>query len=419
MEYGLIGKKLGHSFSKEIHESFGYYTYTLTEIAEENVEAFFQNKAFKAINITIPYKQIAYRYADVLDPAIQDLGAINCLVNKEGVLYGYNTDYDGIAATFEKKGIDLKHKKVAILGVGGVSKAFAHYCRQNQAAQILFVYYKEKPGTISYEELRTNHSDIEILINATPIGMYPHVDESPMSLHGFAHLEFVFDAIYNPLETKLLYEAKQRKIPCSNGLYMLVVQAKVAAEYFLDRPLDSQWIDAIWLDLMQRFVNIALIGMPSCGKSTIASLLQQRTNRKLVEMDEQIVEIANKSISLIFEQEGEEAFRHLESEVLKTAAAKQSQILSCGGGIIKKPKNVEWLQKNSIILYICRNLDQLIQEDQSRPLLKEGIENLYRQRKEKYQQAADRIVENNAQLFETIAHIEKILAEKNTYQRFE
>lgn len=419
MEYGLIGKKLSHSFSKEIHESFGYYSYTLEEIPEEAIDAFFQDKAFKAINITIPYKQIAYRYADILDPAIQDLGAINCLVNKEGTLYGYNTDYDGIAATFEKKGIDLKNKKVAILGVGGVSKAFAHYCRQNKASQILLVYHKEKPGTISYEELKANYANIEILINATPVGMAPYVNESPMSLEGFEQLEFVFDAIYNPLETKLLYEAKKKKIPCSNGLYMLVVQAKVAAEYFLDRPIDSKQIDTIWLNLIKRFVNIALIGMPSCGKSTIASLLHETMERNLVEMDAQIVEIAGQSISLIFEQEGEEAFRKLESQVLKTASAKQSQILSCGGGIVKKEENVEWLQKNSIVLYLVRNLDLLIQEDQSRPLLKEGLENLYQQRKAKYEQAADRIVENNASLSKTIAYIEAILNEKNTYQRFE
>lgn len=398
MNYGLIGEHLSHSFSKPIHESFGQYTYELHEVARDHIDAFFQNKDFKAINVTIPYKQTAYTYCDVLDKQARSVGTSNCVVNKNGTLYGYNTDYDGIVYTLKKHHVDVHQKTVLILGKGGVAHAFYAVMKDLGAAEIQTVYYKPAEGTITYEEAYERYADADILINATPVGMAGRKNVSPIDLSKLTNLSFVFDAIYNPLQTVLIQQAKAAGIPAANGLTMLVVQAVKAAEHFLDRPVECD-VQKIVDSLTQQACNIVLIGMPSCGKSHIGHEVAKRLHRPWIDLDEKIEKETGRRIAEIFSQDGETAFRDEETKAACRAGLKTGQVISCGGGIIKRKENMDVLAQNGIILYIDRPLENLVRKDPRRPLLQNNsIEKLYYERKDLYEKYSDETIHTHNQI---------------------
>lgn len=418
MEYGLIGEHLSHSFSKPIHEGLAGYEYILKEVPPQQIQDFFKKKDFKAVNVTVPYKFEALKAADVVDENAALIGSSNCLVNKDGLLYAFNTDYDGIAATFEKAGIDVRGKKAAILGIGGVSKPLEVYLKNNGAKEIVFVYYKEKENTVSYDELYKNHGDIDILINATPVGTFPDVDKSPADLSKFKNLEFVFDVIYNPFETQLLSQARKLKIPYANGLWMLVIQAVAAIKHFAHQKIDSKAVENMYVQLMRDMANIALIGMPSSGKTTLAALLAEKMEREFLEADEMIAAQSHMTIPEIFENFQEEGFRNLESQIIKKSACTHSSIISCGGGVIKRSENMDALNQTSLVVYIKRPLELLVTEDENRPLISKGIENLYQERKELYENYADLTIENNGTIDEALEKITEGLKDPEIYKKW-
>ena len=281
MDYGLIGKKLGHSFSKTIHESIMNYEYILKELNEEELDSFMKEKDFKAINVTIPYKHEVIKYLDELDDSVKKIGACNVVVNKDGYLSGYNSDYFGLKSLIHKNSIVVKDKKCLILGSGGTSKTAYWVLKDLEAKEIIFVSRSKKEGCITYDEAY-ELSDVNIIVNTTPKGMYPNNDELIIDISKFDKLEGVVDVIFNPLRTRLIEQAISKGIKNAGGLYMLVAQAVKAIEYFKDIKLDEKNIDEVYLKLLKEKENVVLIGMPGCGKSTIAKELKG----KLVDVDE-------------------------------------------------------------------------------------------------------------------------------------
>lgn len=249
MEYGLIGEKLSHSFSKDIHEQLADYTYEITPIERDCVAEFMEKHDFKAINVTIPYKQTVIPYIDVLDDKAARIGAVNTVVNKDGKLYGYNTDFYGFLYMCNHNNVTIENKKVLIIGNGGAAAAIKAVVEHLNAAQYVVVDIVPAEGVITYEECYNKHTDAEVIINTSPVGMYPKVDASPVDLEAFTKCEAVLDVVYNPLVTKLTAQAAQLGMQAVNGLEMLVAQAKYAVEYFLDTTIDDSVIDGIYKDI--------------------------------------------------------------------------------------------------------------------------------------------------------------------------
>lgn len=395
MTYGLVGRHLKHSFSKMIHESFKKYKYELIEVEPESIDDFFNHPQFNAVNVTIPYKQIAYKHCDVLDDKAKAIGAVNCVVNKDGTLKGTNTDYDGIVYTFDRHKIDLKDKKVLIFGKGGASKAFQAVCKDQGAKEVQVVYYKEAKDTISYKDAYTKYKDADIIINATPVGMFPKLDELSIELDHFTQLEFVFDAIYNPLQTELIRLAKEKQIPCANGLAMLVYQAIKAASFFLGEEVECD-AQKLIEDITMSQRNVVLIGMPSAGKSMIGAGIRDGLGLPFYDLDKELEKKNNRIIADIFNNEGEAYFRDLETDIVKQFSGKTGSILSCGGGVILRQENMKYLSLNGTIIYVRRPLENLMRKNADRPVLNQGIENLYNRRKALYESYSNFIVENDS-----------------------
>lgn len=390
MEYGLIGEHLGHSFSKEIHGKIGDYKYELKEIEPDKLDAFIREADFKAINVTIPYKEKVIPYLDSISEGASKIGAVNCIVNRNGKLYGYNTDFAGMRLLILKNKIDMTGKKVLILGTGGTSKTAHAVCESLGASEILTVSRKKNDGVITYDEATTYHKDASVIINTTPAGMYPNTDGQPISLNEFLNLEGVIDAIYNPLRTNLVMEAKAKNIPSEGGLYMLVMQAIVASEFFFDTKYDEGLCDSIYKDILSGKENIVLIGMPASGKSSVGRKLSYMTKKEYIDSDPLIEEKAGMSISDIFAKYGEKYFRDLESEVINEISKKSGVIISTGGGAILKEENVKNLKRNGKIIFLDRPLESLMPTG-DRPLAnsKEKIVNLYNERYPIYKERCD------------------------------
>lgn len=414
MRYGLIGEKLGHSFSKDIHERLSDYTYDLITLSQDQFTIFMQERNFNAINVTIPYKKAVLPYLDELDDSAKKIGAVNTIVHRNGKLIGYNTDYYGFDYMLKKHNVNLKDKKVIILGNGGASAAIQAVISSYPIQTMIIVNRTTSNHIISYEECYEHHRDAHIMINTTPVGMYPNNDGTPIDISPFSQLECVIDLIYNPLYTNLCVQAKSRNLLCIGGLEMLIAQAKYAVEHFKQISISDDVIDDIYRDMLKQRVNIALIGMPSCGKSTIAKELQKHLPHQLIELDAEIVKQTQMSIPQIFETLQEEGFRTIESNVCKSFAIKNGQLISTGGGIIKKEINMRYLQQNSMIIYLDRDFNNLIYHDQNRPLSssKEAVSKLYQERHPLYLQYCDVHIHNNDSL--AIA-IQAIL---DAYQKF-
>lgn len=409
MEYGLIGGVLGHSFSKEVHEQIENYNYELCEIAADKLDDFMIKRDFKAINVTIPYKQAVIPHLTSVSPQAELIGAVNTVVNRNGELHGYNTDFFGMTDMLNRIGINLKGKKVLILGTGGTSKtAYAVACHQG-AAQILKVSRNPGDGVVTYEDMYKYHTDAHVIINTTPCGMYPHCNEIPVDIDSFHCLEGVADAIYNPLRPKLVCEAQKRGIPAEGGLYMLVAQAVYAAELFTGKIYDKTIIDVIYNKIYSQKQNIVLIGMPASGKTTVGKLIAEISGREFTDTDEIVVQHHKMTIPDIFASHGELTFRQWESDAVELASKFGCSVIATGGGAILKSANVDALRRNGKLYFLDRPLADLIPTD-DRPLGNDAdaLKKRYDERYDIYCATADEIIKIDDNPGQIAAKIMKI-----------
>lgn len=390
MEYGLIGERLGHSFSKIVHAELAGYNYELKEIEKENLDAFMKNADFKAINVTIPYKQDVIKYLYKIDAIAEKIGAVNTVVNKNGKLYGYNTDFLGLKALIEFAEIEIKGKKVLILGSGGTSKTAMAVLEVLGAKEIYRVSRSGGNGLVTYNEAEEKHLDADVIINTTPCGMYPNIGESAIDINKFTKLSGVVDVIYNPICSQLVTSAKAKRIKAIGGLYMLVAQAVFAVEKFIDKKINITEIERIYNKILNEKRNLVLIGMPACGKSTIGKALAQILGKEFIDSDEEIVKATGISIPQIFETQGEVGFRKIESEIIAELSKKQSLVIATGGGAVLNKRNVELLKENGTLIFIDRPLEQLT-ATYDRPLSqnREMLEKRYNERYDIYCASAD------------------------------
>lgn len=397
MRYGLIGEKLGHSFSKIIHEQLADYSFDLIPLKKEEVHAFMTEKQFSGINVTIPYKETVIPYLDEIDAHAEKIGAVNTIVNRNGKLYGYNTDFYGFRYMLEHNNIDVNGKKVLVLGKGGAAKAILAVLEALGAAEILTVYYKDAPGTITYEVCYAEHADADVIVNTTPVGMYPKVDDCPIDLDRFPHLSGVADIVYNPLRTQLIVEAEKRGIHAAGGLEMLVAQAKYAAEIFLDTEIAESRIDEINASILKERTNLVLIGMSGGGKTTLGKIAAIKLGKSFIDVDEEIIDRIGMPIADFFAKEGEAAFRAIETETLHALSSWNGLVISTGGGIIKNAVNLDYLKRNGRTIWLRRKAD-LLQSGNGRPLVpnQAAAAKLYQERLPLYTAAAESIAENNS-----------------------
>lgn len=397
--YGLIGAKLGHSYSKIIHEQLAGYQYELIPLpTEAEARAFMEKRAFTAINVTIPYKQLVIPYCDVVDPKAKEIGAVNTIVNRDGKLYGYNTDYTGFSYLARVHGVDFADKTVLILGTGGTHSTVEAVCRDGGAKEILSASRTGKYGALTYNEAMRRR-DVQIIVNTTPCGMYPNVGQCMLDPTAFPELEAVLDVVYNPFRTELLLRAEEHGVKTAGGFEMLVAQAVYAAQYFTGRfyATDSV-IPTASRRLQHQLANISLIGMPGCGKSTIGAALAKRLNKTFVDLDEEIERRTGNNIPDIFAHEGEEAFRRYEAETLADIGKRTGQVIACGGGIIKTPANVHAMRQNGCVLWVQRPLGKLATG--GRPLSQGGaaLKQLQAERTPLYRAAAHAVLDNSSTL---------------------
>ena len=391
--YGLIGRTLKHSYSKIIHEKFGEYSYDLFELEPNQLESFSQS-GLNGFNVTIPYKKDIIKYLDEIDDFAKRVGAVNTVVNRKGKLYGYNTDFKGMLYMLKRANITLTGKNVLILGSGGTSNtalAVANYCKAKG------VFVVSRKGDINYDNCY-DIKDINVIINTTPVGMYPNAYNTPIDIDRFLSLEGVVDAIYNPSTTMLAYNAKKRGLKYTTGLPMLVAQAKYAMEYFLDKVYDDGIIESIIGEILSETQNLVFIGMPSSGKSTIGKMVAEKLGREFVDTDALIEQRENRSIPQIFESDGEEYFRKVESQVIGEVCKQSNKVIATGGGAVKRQENEYAIKCNSVVVYIDRDIDLLISDGRPLSKDKDTIKRLYNERKDLYNKIADEKVENNGDI---------------------
>ena len=400
MKCGLLGRKLGHSYSPQIHAYLGDYSYELFEKEPNEIGDFLKNGDFTAINVTIPYKKDVIPFCEELSPRAIAMGAVNTIVRRpDGSLIGHNTDHFGFSSMVELSGLKPAGKKVLVLGSGGASNT-AVRVMEEMGANVVII---SRRGENNYSNLDL-HTDASIIVNATPVGMYPNPGVSPLDLSLFPKLEGVLDMIYNPSRTKLLLDAAQRGLVAENGLWMLVAQAKEAAEWFTDTSVSDDVIARIHNTLRVQMENIILIGMPGCGKSTIAALLAAKLGRKSVDADETIVQLAGKSIPEIFAQDGEAEFRRIETQALSQLGMQSGLIIATGGGCVTQERNYPLLHQNGTIFWLERELDLLPTE--GRPLSQANkLTDMYKIRKPMYERFADFCIDNNGNAVDTVAQI--------------
>ena len=400
MEYGLIGEKLGHSYSAPIHAQLGDYDYRLCEMTEAAFADLMRRRDFKGLNVTIPYKQLALKLCDALSDTARAVGSVNTVVRRaDGSLYGHNTDIGGFIALARRAGIEIAGRKVVILGSGGTSLTAQAACGRLEARQIVVV---SRRGPVDYEALYRDHADTEVLINTTPVGMYPNNGARPADISRLPALTGVLDVIYNPDRTALILDAQARGLPCAGGLYMLVGQAREAAELFTGRAIPEAETARIYKLLRAQALNLVLIGMPGSGKSSVGRALAEAMRRPFVDCDDEIERRAGKTIPEIFASEGEGAFRALEARVIADVGKEKGAVIATGGGAILRGENVRALRQNGVVLWLRRALDALPM--QGRPLSKsrEALAAMWRERGPKYLAASDAAIDNDAAFERTV-----------------
>ena len=388
-KYGCIGKKLTHSFSKEIHAYLADYEYELIELDETEIQPFFEKKDFAAINVTIPYKQTVIPYLDSISDIARRIGAVNTIVNRDGKLYGYNTDYYGMSALIRRAGIDLGGKKVLVLGTGGTSKTARVVAANMGAAEILTVSRRRSEEYISYEDAIELCSDAQIIINTTPSGMYPDCESTPIDISAFNNLLGVIDAVYNPLCTNLVLDARARGIRAQGGLYMLVMQAVVAVEKFLDTEFEKQVSESVFASVFATKENIVLTGMPGSGNSMVGRLIDA-DGYEFIDTDAEIEKRCGCTIKELIDAKGEAYFRDLESEVIRDVSSHSGRIISTGGGAILREENVRCLKRNGKLFFLDAPLSRLKATD-DRPLsdTEDKLVGLYNERIDIYRATSD------------------------------
>ncbi len=364
--FGLLGRKLGHSLSPEIHSLLCDYEYKLYPTEPENLNDFFSDTSLKGYNVTIPYKIEAFERCDELSETAKKVGSVNTVIRRpDGSLFGDNTDYFGFSYMAEKIGCDFRNKKVLILGNGGASLTVRHVAADNGAREIVVV---SRQGEDNYENI-SRHHDADIIINTTPVGMFPNNGERLINLSDFTKCKKALDLIYNPARTVFLLDAEKLGIDCINGLYMLVAQALRAAEIFTGKKIPLTEIDRIYDIIMNRQKNIVLVGMPGCGKSTCASLLEKKTGRKAIDTDKIVVDSSGETIPDIFAKYGETEFRNRETQAVKFAGKGAGKIISTGGGAILREENRIALKENSTVIFLKSDINSLATD--GRPLSKD------------------------------------------------
>ena len=398
MRCGLLGKKLGHSYSPQIHSHLGEYSYELFEKTPEELGDFLLNGDFSGLNVTMPYKKDVIPYCDELSPRAALLGAVNTIIRRnDGKLIGHNTDYFGFQSMLKRTGLKVAGKKALVLGSGGASATAVCVLRELKANVIVI----SRSGENNYENISA-HKDAAVIVNATPVGMYPNTGISPVDLAMFPELEGVLDIVYNPARTQLLLDAEKRGLITENGLWMLVAQAKESAEWFLGQGIEDDAIQKIHTILQKQMENTILIGMPGCGKSTIGKQLALQLGKQFYDADAEIVLRAGISIPEIFAKYGENGFRELETAVLKDLGKCSGLVIATGGGCVTRSENYSLLHQNGTIIWIQRDLDSLPTD--GRPLSsKDNLNAMYAIRKPLYTSFSDYSVENNGMISEVLS----------------
>lgn len=411
MNYGLIGEKLGHSFSADIHKRLFGYDYELKELKPDELSTFLRNRDFKGINVTIPYKQTVIPYLDYLDESVKHIGVVNTVVNTGGKLYGYNTDYFGLKALIARSGISLEGETVLILGSGATSKTALAASDSLGAMRVLRVSRTEQEGCITYAQAMEKYGDAEIIINTTPCGMYPNNGACPIDLSYFAKLQGVIDVVYNPLRTKLVCDAMQRGIPSISGLYMLMAQAAYAGALFTGKTLQNEEIDAEFRLLTSLKQNVVLIGMPGCGKSTVGQELAIQIGFEFIDTDKEIERTTGRTIVDIFASDGEEKFRELEASVIEDVSKRQHCVIATGGGTVLNAASMIHLRQNGCIYFLDRSLS-LLSATADRPLSsnREALEKRYQERYDRYRTLCDKRISADS----TTSDIVKLIREDLT-----
>ena len=411
MKYGLIGRTLAHSYSKEIHEALGKYSYGLFSLEPEDLTDFISARNFSGLNVTIPYKKDAIPLCDEVSELARAIGSVNTLYWKDHLLVGHNTDYEGFLYTAKRSGISFAGKTVLIMGNGGTSLTARKAAADEGAAKIYVATRSASTDNasqstdaaaghaaapIAYDKLPAIASDVNIIVNTTPVGTFPNNLQSIIDIAAFPNCEAVIDVIYNPFKTKLLMDAEKAGLKTANGLPMLVAQATAAAGYFLGTPgaFESE-NERIIEKMVSDMRNIVLIGMPGCGKTTIGRIISEKTGKEFVDMDDEIVKKAGKPIPEIFEEVGEPGFRDIESQVAAELGKQRGLVIATGGGAVLREENVYALKQNSLMIHIKRPLEELAMN--GRPLSKdiETLRKMEAVRMPIYEAAADMTIDNS------------------------
>lgn len=399
--YGLLGEKLGHSFSPEIHSMLGNYEYRLFEVEKNELENFIKHGEWDGINVTIPYKKTVMPYLDEISENVQKIGSVNTVVRRsDGTLFGDNTDYYGFLYTVKRSGINFGGKKVLVLGTGGASLAIKAVISDLNAGEIINI---SRSGENNYQNIK-NHADADIIVNTTPVGMYPKNLVSPVKVSDFTHLSAVFDIIYNPQKTQLVLDAEKLDIPAFSGLSMLVAQAKRASEIFFDKEIDDSVTEKILKKVATDMKSIVLIGMPGSGKTSIGTFLAEKTGREFLDTDEEAKKIAGSSPAEIIKAQGEKSFRKIENEVVKSICKLSGKIIATGGGVVTNDDNFDAIRQNSTVFFINRDISVLPTDN--RPLSqKNSLDDMFKIRLPLYRKFCDFEIDGNGSIEEVAQRI--------------
>lgn len=402
--FGLLGRKLGHSLSPEIHEKLGDYDYRLFCKEPEELDEFFADKTLRGYNVTIPYKVDAFRACDEVSEKAKKIGSVNtCIRREDGTLYGDNTDYFGFLYMAKKAKADFKDKKVLVLGSGGASLTVQIVCRDEGAREIVVV---SRTGENNYDNI-SQHYDADIIVNTTPVGMYPNNGERLINLSEFTKCTSVLDLIYNPLKTPLILDAEEIGINYSNGLTMLVAQAVKSAEQFICKEIPEEKIDSVYEELLKDRKNIVLAGMPGSGKSTIGRMLAEKLNREFTDTDEMIVQKESRAIPEIFRDNGEAYFRDVETECVKEAGKKMGLVIATGGGAVLRKENRDALRQNAVVIFLDREITSLATDGRPLSSSEEKLKKMYEARYPIYKEISDFTVKTNYDAQITLRETEK------------
>lgn len=401
MEYGLIGHPLAHSFSPEIHAGFASYDYKLCDLNPTQVAPFLKERNFKGINVTIPYKETVMPYLDKIDNSAKQIGSVNTILNVNGKLIGYNTDYYGFSYTLTKAGIDVKDKVVAVLGSGGASKTAIAVTQDLNAKEVIVV---SRLGMMNYESIK-ERKDVEIIINATPVGMYPNNGKSAVDLADFPNLIAVVDMVYNPAITELIYQAKKRGLVAINGLSMLVAQGKRACEIFLGKEIAEEKCERVLNTVKMQTLNVVLVGMPGSGKTSVGKELATRLNREFLDLDEEFKKTFGITPEDCIKTQGETEFRKMESQVVNETCKRSKLVISTGGGAVKLSENRKAMKSNSCVVYLRRDITKLAKSGRPLSQGENALQNLYENRNGLYQEVADFSVENETTIQDVVTKI--------------